>query len=208
MAAIALIAELTIVWIVVRVTASTVLRQVKVADAGYRMTFRAGDLRMRTRQRKSSTPLMIEIPQRPGASAVAVRAVRAESRLVRVILGVAGRAFAGRAAIVFVLMAGVALGRAMRTHQGEARLVVIEPDRGPAILGMTLATRAAQLALVRIVLAVALDAIANRVAMHDSGGMAGIALRLAMLAEQLERRISIVLEAALLPIGCSVAVGA
>lgn len=208
MAAAALAAELAVVRIVLGVATSAILRQTEIADVGGRVTFRTGNACVRAEQREFGAPLVIEVPQRPTARAVAILASGAEPGFVSVVLGVAGRAIGRRVGKVLVLVTGLALHRLVGAQQRKTRLAVVETNLRPAFLGVALGARRAEPALVLVIFAVALDAIADRSAAHHAGVVAGIALRLAMLAEQLERGVPIVIEAALLPIGRGVAIGA
>jgi hypothetical protein len=171
-----LAAELTQVYIVLRVARSAFGAQFhlrrRLAMAGDAIQFG-----VRSEQCESSLLAMIEIPQLPTVGGMALLALRAEAAFVGVVLLVAIDALRACELEGFVAVTLIAPDGDMQAQKWEFRQVMVEVDDGlPALRQMTFLASGAEPTLVNIAGLVTAHAIGGDFVRADRSGVAGVAL--------------------------------
>ena len=127
MTGLAVVAEASEMWIVAAMTGIAVIGNRGAAADGFTVACIAGESRVRSRQRKISLTIMVELPCAPVRRVVAVIALLAETALVRVVVDVTRNAGAVRVVECGGRMALFAAYVGVGTDQRKAGDVMIEP---------------------------------------------------------------------------------
>jgi len=159
-------------------------------------------------QHKGGMAGVIELAEAPVAGVVAAFAIHSQRAFVGIVAGMAAIAGVLGIAVQRGGMALVASHHAMRAQQHECDLVVVEVRGLPCRFVVTRGAGVAQLALVRIVLAMTARAIRGQFLGVDVAGVAGLALGVAMGATQWEFRLGVVIETVALPVVAAMAIAA
>lgn len=181
-------AERAVVRVLATVAVHTVLgRAVKhavgVAQSAGHSNVRAGQL--------ECSAVVIKGHLFPIVGRVALRAIGAELAVVRIVLAVAIHTILRGALEHAVDVASSAGHSNVRARQLKSGSIVIKGGRLPALRRVTLRAVGAELAVVRVVLAVAIDALLRR-ALEELVGMTSGARCVRMLSHQLESGLAVI----------------
>jgi len=201
MAALAIPAELPVMYIIAAVTVSTGSRQ---PDPVCRISVMAGEaiqVCVRPLQREFCQGVVIVIPQPPAIGVMTVFTIRPQLVFVDIIRLVAVVAVAGCSPESGTDMAFLTGNRCMQAHEREVRHVMIEPyPFSPAILAMTISTLFSQLPRMNIVNCMAAIAVRIRFLALKITSVTGRAACLFMLAQQGKFCFCVVIETRLPPV--------
>ena len=181
-------AELAVVRIVLAVAIYTVLRG--ALEHAIDVASSAGHVDVRARQLERSA-VVIEGHLFPIVGRVTLRAIGPELAGVRIVLAVAIYTVLRGALEHAVDVASSASHVDVRARQLERDSIVIKGGRLPALRRVTLRAVGAELAVVRVVLAVAIDALLRR-ALEELVGMTSGARCVRMLSHQLESGLAVI----------------
>jgi|SRR5882757_2911969 len=170
-----LAAELPQVHIILRVARGAFRAQLHLRS---RLAMAAGAIQpgVRSEQRETGLPAMIEIPPLPAVGGMALLALRSEAAFVGVVLLVAIDAFRACQLEGFAAVTLIARDGHMQAQKRKLRQVMVKVDDGlPALRQMTFLAPGAEPALVNIVGLVTAHAIGGEFARADRSGVAGVA---------------------------------
>lgn len=188
-------AESPVVGIILAVAAVAVCRRSYARNIGLLVASMALQGMMRARQRVARLLVVIEAPACPSVRVVTRRTIRTEPPDVMRIL-VAARAGAGRILERRAAMTFLARDYRVQPDQGKSRQIVVEGDLlAPARLVVALLASLAELAFVRIILAMAGDAGHGQFVAIEVTGVTTLAAECGVTAAQWELRRLVVVEA-------------
>jgi hypothetical protein len=166
----------------------------------------AGQLAVRTRERKAGLLAMLEAPETPTVGRMAPGTLRPQVAVMDVVPLMAVVAAPDDIPILLRLVALLARNRYVQTHQRETREVMIEGDGPlPTSGGMTLIALQTELAGMHIARAMAAGAVRWQLLRRYRCGMTGVAGDLRVPAGELPVPVVCVIEARGLPLVISVA---
>src|SRR6185312_5180677 len=131
---------------------------------------------------KASVGCVIEVPHLPAIRCVAFAAVLAKAAVVDVVLGVTAHTFLWRVIEPLGCMTLPACDDDMQSGERILRLVVIEVHLLPLCSGMALLALLAQCAAMRLIGAMAIDALRAQFLIFGDAGMANVTVEVRVRA--------------------------
>jgi len=159
-----------------------------IVERVFAMAIVTAQLSVFTIEREIRVLRMVETCVGPRGRVVAGVALFSAAALVGIVFSVTGEAGRRRVLMCLVFVAACAFRLTMLADQREVRRVVVERRIGPVARVVTVRALGAELAFMRFIFAVTVDALTGSITMLGFGFVTAGALCLEMLAQQLEVR--------------------